>query len=118
MFRRLRLERQTLEQDTEFVLGTFKFLEGSQTPWPQFWFDWCGGGDVETVRAQSPIASFYTGEGFQDWYKLLKGFTVQGERLDGARPPSLLYDEIGDVWTPIDQQDDWSVFHEKVKSFT
>ena len=118
VFRRLGLERNALESDTAFVLGTFKFLEESQTPWPQFWHDWRGGAEQKARCAISPNAKFYQGEAFETWFATLKTFTPNQGPSVGERPPSLLYDDIGALWQPIDEQDDWTGFHEKVKSFT
>ena len=118
VFRRLGLQRKNIEVDTEFVLATFKFLEDSQTPWPQFWHDWRGGGALQSGGANRPNAPFYTGERFDDWHKLLCAFTPICDKAEGESPPSLLYDDITALWQPIDEQDDWSSFHEKVKSFS
>ena len=117
VLRRLGLERKDLEQDTAFVLGTFKFLEESQTPWPQFWHDWRGGADQHHNSHALPNAEFYQGELFDDWFAILKDYTPNQFAPEEVRPPSLLYDEIGELWAPIDEQDDWTRFHEKVKSF-
>jgi len=34
------------------------------------------------------------------------------------RPASLLYDEIGALWKPIDEHDDWSDFETKVATYS
>jgi len=117
IFRRLGLARKNLEADTAFVLATFKHLEESQTPWPQFWHDWQGGADQKAKAVQSPNAQFYKGDGFDDWYGQLSSFEANRAGAQGERPPSLLYEEIGALWQPIDEHDDWAAFHDKVKSF-
>ena len=117
VFRRLGLARQNLEADTAFVLATFKYLEESQTPWPQFWHDWRGGGGQKATALASPNSEFYKGEAFDDWYGMMSKFTANMSGFETQRPPSLLYEEIGALWSPIDERDDWSSFHEKVKSF-
>jgi len=117
IFRRLGLERRSLDTDTAFVLATFKYLEDSQMSWPQFWHDWQGGADQKGAAHQSPNAEFYQGDGFEDWYQQLSQFTANAPEAGGRELSSLLYEEIEALWAPIDQDDDWSVFHDKVKSF-
>ena len=117
VFRRLGLAPTSLEADTAFVLATFNHLEASQTPWPQFWHDWQGGADQKARAQKSPNAKFYTGAAFEDWYKLLASFDANGSAATRDHPPSLLYEEIGALWEPIDECDDWSSFHDKVMSF-
>lgn len=117
VFRRLGIERRDIDRDIELVLANFKFLETSQTPWPQFWHDWRGGADQQARAKSSPNGSYYDGAEFNAWFDLLKTFNISGPPSTGDRPPSLLYEDIGALWSPIDQHDDWSSFHEKVKSF-
>ena len=117
VFRRLGIERKSLETDTDFVLSSFKFLEESQTPWPQFWHDWRGGAELKPRAIGSPNREFYTGQAFEDWYEKLSSFTPNASGSASERPSSLLYDEIGDLWKPIDEEDDWDGFHDKVRSF-
>ena len=118
VFRRLGMKRRKLETDTEFVLATFKYLEDSQTPWPQFWHDWQGGAGQKPRALRGPNGRFYSGEHFEDWFRLLEKFEAScGGETEADHPPSLLYDEIGALWEPIDRDDDWSDFHDKVKSF-
>ena len=117
VFRRLGIERKAIEADTEFVLATFTFLEDSQTPWPQFWHDWQGGAQQIERAMTSPNAAFYKSEAFQDWHVKLASYGANAPGAQGERPPSLIYEEIGALWDLIDRQDDWSAFHEKVKSF-
>jgi len=88
-----------------------------QTPWAQFWHDWQGGAAQVTRAGQSLNGSFYSGAHFDDWYKTLKQFSANGAAALGDQPPSLLYDDITTLWAPIDKDDDWSLFHEKVKGY-
>lgn len=117
VFRRLGLDRINPDADTAFVLATFKYLEDTQMPWPQFWHDWRGGAEQKAKALGSPNSEHYSGETFDDWYRELSKFTAAMSGFETERPPSLLYDEIGALWAPIDDSDDWSSFHEKVKSF-
>lgn len=117
VFRRLSLQTGELETDITFVLETFKWLESVQVPWPQFWYDWQGGAEREQFARQNSNARHYSGSEFDDWFKALSRFTPNGSGAKGTSPPSLLYDEISDLWTPIDQEDNWSLFHAKLESY-
>ncbi len=118
IFSRLNISRTDLETDISFVVATFKFLEDTQTPWPQFWHDWQGGAGQAARASRSVNADHYKGDDFEAWYKILKRFSANGPEAEGDQPPSLLYEEIAALWTPIDKDDDWSRFHEKIKSFS
>ncbi len=115
VFRRFGITPKELDADVDFVLQTFKYLEESQASWPQFWYDWQGGADAKPTALKSPNTEFYQGDQFEDWFKTLKSY----ESLEIPPQPyaSLLYDEIGELWEPIDKEDDWSDFEAKVGSF-
>ncbi|WP_026941228.1 protein adenylyltransferase SelO family protein [Hellea balneolensis] len=117
MFRRFAIEPKNAEDDIEFIMQTFRFLENSQCSWPQFWHDWQGGAG-QLVRAKaSPNSEFYTGEAFADWLTAYGQYEPAGKAPDGDVPVSLLYDEIGELWKPIDEQDDWAAFEDKLRTF-
>ena len=118
VFKRLKLEPTTLETDISFVMETFRWLESAEVPWPQFWHDWAGGAERGNTAKSSPNANFYKGEAFAEWFKKLSQFTPTARGSNAERPSSLLYDEIAEIWDPIDKNDDWSAFHAKLVSFT
>ena len=117
-FKRLRLEPKALEDDISFVMDTLLWLEEAQVPWPQFWHDWAGGAARERIAKSSSNAEFYKGGSFEAWFKRLAAYTPIAEGPLDEKAASLLYDEIGDLWSPIDKEDDWSYFHAKLASFT
>ena len=112
VFRRLKLTPKTPKQDLAFVLKSFQYLEESQAPWPQFWYDWQGG----TAPKDSPNQSYYQGESFKQWKALYSAYEPSGAKEEGS-PTSLLYDEIGALWEPIAKDDDWSAFNAKLADF-
>lgn len=105
VFRRLGIAPKTPELDTEFVRETFIYLQDSQVPWPEFWHDWQGGGS----RADGDQIGSYDA----DWIARIKSFDGVAKRPETDRPESLLYDEIGEIWQPIAENDDWSAFEQK-----
>ncbi len=105
VFRRLGLVSKSVETDTKFVQETFKYLQESRVAWPEFWHDWQGGAG----RA----GGGQIGEYETHWVKKLNQFEACRERPKTEKPQSLLYDEIGEIWAPIAQDDDWSAFEQK-----
>ena len=123
VFRRLAITATDLETDISFVLETFAWLEENKIPWPQFWYDWQGGGSRENAALKSPNKNYYTGDRYKAWFKNLCAYdsAAQGPAAhgpEGDRPPQLLYEDIRALWSPIAEHDDWSAFNETVKRFT
>lgn len=108
VFRRLGLQPKSLEQDTDFVLSTFRLLEESQVSWPQFWHDWQGG---------APRDEALYGDVFKDWKNDYSAYTVIAAKPKTDQPASLIYEEIGALWKPIAESDDWSAFEDKLKTY-
>ena len=105
VFRRLGLAPNTPETDTEFVQDTFIYLKDSQVPWAEFWHDWQGGG---TRTSTDQIGTYDA-----PWIDKIKAFESVSERPKTDTPESLLYAEIGEIWQPIAESDDWSAFEQK-----
>jgi len=105
VFRRLGIAPKDFETDREFVRDTFSYLQKSQVDWPSFWHDWQGG----AARADGYQISEYDGA----WVKALGAFDSISTPRQSERPESLLYDEIGEIWAPIAEHDDWSAFEQK-----
>ena len=117
VFRRLAIAPKDEETDVAFIMQSFKFLEKSQCSWPQFWQDWQSGAGRQKAAKAGPNKEFYTGEDFADWLTALGRFDPAGEPPQTDIPASLLYDEIGELWQPIAEHDDWSMFNAKLDSF-
>ena len=110
LIRRLGVKARPNQDPSEFVKQTFTLLKDSQTPWPEFWHDWRGGAD----RASGKQSGDYKGAAWKEWQKALAEFEGAAERPQTDRPVSLLYDEIGALWKPIANHDDWSLFKQKL----
>jgi len=108
VFRRLGLQPKDLHKDIDFVLSTFRLLEETQVSWPQFWHDWQGG-------APSDMSAY--GEAFLNWNKAYTAYTTIGGVAKADKPASLIYEEIGALWAPIAEQDDWSAFKAKLQTY-
>lgn len=121
IFRRLKIQTRDLEEDMTFIQSTFNFLEKSGASWPQFWADWEGGAQNKAHAIKGPNKAFYQGEDFKDWYERLKTYEAVinvPEKNGASLPDRLLYEDIEALWEPIDKEDDWSAFEEKLACFT
>jgi len=98
------------QDPSEFVKQTFTLLKDSQTSWPQFWHDWRGGAG----RASGTQVGDYSGSVWTEWEKSLTQFEGVADRPQTDQAVSLLYDEIGALWKPIAEHDDWSLFKQKL----
>jgi len=110
VFRRLGIMPKDAETDTAFVRDLFIYLQESQVPWPEFWHDWQGGA---SRSPKDQIGSYDA-----DWRAKLKPFEPIANRPQTERPESLLYGEIGEIWQPIAESDDWRAFEQKNVSLT
>jgi uncharacterized protein YdiU (UPF0061 family) len=113
VFRRLGLSSGDAERDTEFVHTTFTYLRETCVAWPQFWHDWKGGAS----RAEDNRRDPYAGPAFDVWLDALKTIDVENASEPRAPLSSLLYEEIGEIWQPIAEDDDWTAFEQKNVSF-
>ncbi len=113
VFSKLGIEPKDPKTNTEFINATYTYLQASEVNWPNFWHDWQGGAG----RHDGPQLESYEGPDFKTWYGQLKSFEVSGHPPKTDKPASLLYDEIGELWKPIDQVDDWSLFEAKLATF-
>lgn len=108
LFRRLRLT--PAKSALEFVKLTFETLQQSGANWPVFFHDWAGG------AARRPLQD-YPDSLWADWKQAYRAFEPDAGRPETETPATLLYDEIGALWSPINDHDDWSDFEAKLATF-
>lgn len=106
--RRLRVEPP--QDGAAFVAQTFECLRESRASWPYFFHDWAGG------PSGSPLQD-YPDAIWKGWKTLHASLIPTDDRPDTDRPASLLYEEIGALWAPIAEADNWSRFRTKLTSF-
>ncbi len=109
VFRRLRLQVPK-EGGSEVVKAMFEALKQSQASWPAFFHDWAGGAPTEPLQD-------YPDAVWGDWKAAYAALEPSGPKPQQAHPATLLYDEIGALWQPIAEQDDWSAFEAKLATF-
>jgi uncharacterized protein YdiU (UPF0061 family) len=118
--RRLGLAPRGVEADAALARAFAQFLEASQIPFEQAWFDWHAGLSREAQAMQGPAAAFYRHESFAEFRAALHGYApAAGARPDHAyftraSPCTILIDEVEAIWAPIAERDDWSRLQAKL----
>jgi len=116
VLRRLHLSSVDMEVDAKTVAAFFRWLETSRANWPWAWYD-LAGGPGQLVAEGSPNTRHYQGEAFDEMLVHLRRHAPLGEVGKSEPPATLLYEEIGALWAPISERDDWSEFEKKVDIF-
>ncbi|WP_395072897.1 protein adenylyltransferase SelO [Hyphococcus sp.] len=118
-FRRLGLKPPS-ENGFDFVADLLRWMTETGAPFEQVFFDWfCGAASTKRAE-QSPVAELYEQEKFAPVRAALTGYSAcRPERLDhayfkGARPCTMLIDEVEAIWASIAENDDWSMFEGKL----
>jgi len=100
----------------------YKTLRDSDASYEQTFFDFAGGA-IEERLTNSPNAAYYKSSDMRVLIThIRKSETVSGTHafLDsertkpGKKAPTLLIDEVEEIWSQIADQDDWSVFEAKI----
>ena len=115
VLRRLRLAPVEPDVDARTVAALFAWLEDSRADWPRAWWDLAGG--TAQIPEDSPNATHYCGEAWEALVGQLGRHVPLGEVDKSGGPATLLYEEIGAVWAPIAERDDWSAFAGKLATF-
>lgn len=118
--RRLALAPRDPAADATLARAFAVFLEASQVPFEQAWFDWHTGLASEARAAKSPAAAHYAHESFAAVRAALAGYRPAPDaRPDHPyfrrpTPCTMLIDEVEAIWAPIAEADDWSRFGQKL----
>ncbi|KFC64409.1 Selenoprotein O and cysteine-containing protein [Devosia sp. LC5] len=116
MLARLGLKPRDVESDSAFVTALFGFLNQSQAPYEQFFFDWRGGALSAKRAAASPSAAYYATEAFRPIADMLEGYAASDTlNLDHpyfarSQPRTMLIEDVEAIWTAIAEHDDWEIF--------
>ncbi|WP_099864601.1 protein adenylyltransferase SelO [Pararhizobium haloflavum] len=105
--------------DRDLAEAFWRFLAASALPFERVFFDWHGG-EASAARAErSPHADIYAGAEFSEVRRLMAQFATRSvpdaasDYFDGSAPCTMLVDEVERIWSFIDENDDWTAFHEK-----
>ncbi len=113
---RLGLASRGEAADADLVAAVFAFLNASQAPFEQFFFDWRGGVLSAGRAARSPAAEHYAGAAFAPLRSLLEAHAPAASANLGhpyfarVAPRTMLIDEMEALWAPIAERDDWTAF--------
>ncbi len=106
--------------DATLAKAWLEFLDKTQAPYEQAFFDWRGGLASSGRAAVSPSADLYAGEDFKP---VLAAFAdreaASNARLDHpyfqqSAPCAMLIEEVEAIWAPIAESDDWNRFAQKL----
>ena len=107
-------------RDDAVVEAFWGFLDRSQAPFEQVFFDLYGGPAAPDRRARSPCAALYAQEAFGPVAAALAAAEPKADlRLDHPywdrrAPCTLLHDEVERILGAVAAADDWSVFDTKL----
>ncbi len=107
--------------DLDFLQSLFAWMTTSDANWPRFFFDWFGGTESQSRANESPQADLYKASEFAPVkYGLLSRSPLRPERLahpyfQGEAPVTLLIEDVENLWAPIHEADDWSLYHAKLQ---
>jgi len=119
ILRRLGLAPRDPDSDAALARAFAAFLEASQVPFEQAFFDWHAGLARESRAAASPAAAHYAHASFAPVREALAGYQpASGAKPDHPyfrrpTPCTMLIDEVEALWSPIAEHDDWTLFHRK-----
>ncbi len=117
---RLGLESRGVEADQALARAFFAFLEESQCPFEQAFFDWFGGMASQGRADSGPSAAHYAGPGFAVLREMLADYApsrmidLTAPSFSRPSPPTLLIEDIEALWAPIAERDDWQAFLHKI----
>ncbi len=99
------------EDGTAFLKLSFDALHASRAGFAEFFHDWAGGPNPAPLQD-------YPDDIWGDWKAAYTKLMPTGPRPETKRPATLVYEEIGALWQPIAEHDDWSAFHAKLGTFS
>mgnify|MGYP001174107706 FL=1 len=123
IFARLGLQPAGDEQANLALLQAMeRFLIDTGMGLERFYFDWYGGILSEARREKSPAANTYAGEKAAPLRALLPRFQPDAAARENLNHPyfaddapcTLLIDEVEEIWSAIDERDDWGPFNDKI----
>jgi serine/tyrosine/threonine adenylyltransferase len=120
LLRRLGLESAGGEHNRLLARALWKFLQDTNAPFEQFFFDWHGGLASSRRAEASPARQRYSTPEFEPVRTALENFSLaSGVSLDHpyfrrAAPCTMLTEEVETLWAGIAGGDDWSAFQAKL----
>lgn len=116
---KLNLLSRGTEEDSKLLNLFFHFISNSSTLYEQTYFDLFSGIQPERLL-RSPQHNEYSLAEFHSLKKKLETYQIadperaKNPYFQRTQPVTLLYPEIEKLWEPIDKEDNWSPFHQKI----
>ena len=105
------------EDGYKFVADLINWMAGHAPRFEQVFFDWFGGAASDGRFENSPIAQVYGTEEFLPLKEILSNAAPIRETkntfFDGP-PETMLIDEVEEIWSAIDKDDDWTPLEKKI----
>lgn len=122
LLKRLGIKPKDDKTDDALLKLMNEFMAAEAFPYEQFFFDWYGGGaSVERAKA-SPEAHRYNQENAEELVRALSSYDpIDGEALKASyfkkgKPCTMLIDEVEELWSHIDERDDWAPLNSKINA--
>ena len=117
LFARLGIAPRDEESDNGLLVAIEEALAKQTVEIDRFFFDWRGG----SLRRPSPADAAYQAEPFERFRTLIADYGAVPGALDheywsDIDPVSMHIEEVEDIWSRIDEADDWSLFETKLAS--
>lgn len=110
LLKRLNLSPQSEDLNAQLVAQLFTLLETHKLPFEQVFFDFHSKRNIQTYKHQAP-----------ELMETLHEFRIADEKIRdhlyfrNTAPVTLLIDEIESIWKPIAENDDWSLYENKLR---
>ena len=118
---RLGLAPRAPAEDAELAAKLWVFLQASQAPFEQVFFDLFGGlGDGGRTRG-GPAASHYATGAFAPFRQALEPYQPSAQAranhayFSRSTPCTMLIEDVESIWAPIADTDDWLPFQDKLR---
>ena len=115
LFRRLAIEPRDEAVDMALMVAIEEALAKRTVEIDRFFFDWRGG----RRRGGSSADSAYDGEAFHPFRSLVADYRESEGALDhpywsDPEPCSMHIEEVEEIWSRIDERDDWTGLYDKL----
>ncbi len=109
--KRLNLKFENPQDCSDAISEFFKLLEEKKLPFEQTFFDF------NSFQLSSTEFKKYEKHDCKDLFKSFeKAEIINPNFIKNLNPETLLIHEIENIWSAIDQNDDWSLFNNKLQS--
>ncbi len=121
--KRLNLKSRGPEENSKLLAEFFQMLSKTDLLFEQAFFDFNSKRILEQPQEVKPNTGLELfAPGAVEFIKLISPYEIADESLakhsyfQNEKPCTLLIDEIEAIWTPIAENDDWSLFENKLQS--